>query len=428
MTNTSRSRKENSSEKPRKKNSRSDTRTEDLGAKLLALTLESGPDMGAVSRRLAALSRHHGPRVYRRFIYLISHLDFSPQKARDHWRAIAKHTAELAKTLGRPIDFRVGLMDYFVNKNHKLKHPKVIDMELFQQTEEGTLRDELTGLYNFRYFKETLPRELGRAQRFGVSLSLIFIDLDSFKAYNDRFGHDAGNEALVRVAEVLLRSVRDIDSAFRYGGEEFAILLPDTQKYGALKLAERIVENVEKMKIDAPSQHGVLTISVGVASFPADAADGDFLLQAADSAMYRAKAAGKNIAIPYSTERRAYPRGACAFEGQCILRSNLQVPIEGRNLSQGGLYFASPRELFPGQLVDLALELPTPSGIHRVSCRTRVAWCETQDDGHYGIGAVILFIPHSDRLRYYQALQALAMGEGFAVGLGTPPTIPPETE
>lgn len=152
--------------------------------------------------------------------------------------------------------------------------------------------DGMTGLYNHRYFKRRLAEEVKRATDQGRSLALLFCDLDCFKGYNDRFGHTAGDEALRAVADVLLRSVRQIDLAARYGGEEFTLVLIDTTTQRAAEIAERVRASVASLDLGDPTRK--LTISIGVSAFPRDASSAEELLDKADWAMYLAKRHGRD--------------------------------------------------------------------------------------------------------------------------------------
>lgn len=159
------------------------------------------------------------------------------------------------------------------------------------------LTDGMTGLFNRRAFDEHLEVEINRAERYNHTLSLIIIDLDSFKKYNDTFGHPAGDERLKAIAHILRENVRDPDIAARYGGEEFAVILPHTTKDGAISLAERLREIAEEQAPGEPLHHAYIpgyTISLGVATFPYDGATPSALLRAADNAEMNAKRLGKN--------------------------------------------------------------------------------------------------------------------------------------
>ena len=169
--------------------------------------------------------------------------------------------------------------------------------------------DGLTGIANRRHFDVALDRELRRAHRNGNELSLLLMDIDSFKAYNDHFGHQQGDACLTMVAEAFAsRLQRPADLAARYGGEEFAAVLPDTSAEQAAQLAEVIRAHVESLKLaHAPTAvHPHVTLSIGVASFDkARLADAKSLLEAADRALYAAKHGGRNQVVVETGEQQA---------------------------------------------------------------------------------------------------------------------------
>jgi two-component system, sensor histidine kinase LadS len=167
---------------------------------------------------------------------------------------------------------------------------------------ETSFKDEVTGLYNRRFFTLRLEEELSRYRRFNHPVSVVLLDLDGFKAVNDEFGHVVGDETLRGVAQILMKHSRGINVVSRYGGDEFAVLLVETSKAGARLYADRIREVVAKY----PFGHGkVVTSSFGVASLPDDeAGTAEQLFRAADEALYSAKKAGKNqVAVATSAQR-----------------------------------------------------------------------------------------------------------------------------
>jgi diguanylate cyclase (GGDEF)-like protein len=164
-----------------------------------------------------------------------------------------------------------------------------------QKAEALSVTDDLTRLYNTRYLNLVLRRETKRASRSGRPLSLLFLDLDGFKMVNDRHGHLAGSKALVEAAAIIRSCARETDVVARFGGDEFALVLPDTGREGAVSVAVRIRERIRSAKFLASDGLTVhLTASIGVATLPDAAASAEELLQAADMAMYRVKAAGKD--------------------------------------------------------------------------------------------------------------------------------------
>jgi diguanylate cyclase (GGDEF)-like protein len=146
-----------------------------------------------------------------------------------------------------------------------------------------------------------MAEELERSKRHNVSLSLIIIDIDDFKLFNDTYGHLAGDEALRASAKSLRASIRTIDVAARYGGEEFTVILPQTEKRDAAIIAERICGEVKKIRLsfDRSPEEGKLTVSLGLATFPEDARTQEELINNADVALYRAKTQGKDRVVLY---------------------------------------------------------------------------------------------------------------------------------
>jgi diguanylate cyclase (GGDEF)-like protein len=170
--------------------------------------------------------------------------------------------------------------------------------------------DALTGLHNRRAFRMRLGDEVQRARRYEHSLSLVMIDIDYFKRANDTFGHRAGDAILTQIGGILLRSSRTIDFAARYGGEEMAVLCPETGKGEAQALGERIRANVEAYRLELPDgKETHVTVSVGVAALPLDAEDGATLVEAADRALFRAKEGGRNQ-VCVAVEKTALPKAA----------------------------------------------------------------------------------------------------------------------
>jgi diguanylate cyclase (GGDEF)-like protein len=164
-----------------------------------------------------------------------------------------------------------------------------------QRAEALSVTDDLTQLYNSRFLSQVLRRETKRASRGGRPLSLLFIDLDGFKGINDTHGHLFGSRALVEAASVIRASARETDMVARFGGDEFALILPDTGTEGAAAVGERVRERIAEFRFLKGDGLAIkLTVSVGVATLPDVASSADGLIQAADEAMYWVKAHGKN--------------------------------------------------------------------------------------------------------------------------------------
>lgn len=166
---------------------------------------------------------------------------------------------------------------------------------LLAELERLAVTDRLTHLYNKAYFQQRLEEEFGRSSRFGLHLSVLFIDLDDFKLLNERFGHPCGDEVLREVSSVIRSGLRSMDVAARYSGEEFAVLLPQTDLAGARRVADRILEEVQSLSISCDRSLSVsCTVSIGMAAFPENAATSTRLVEASQRALHSAKQAGKN--------------------------------------------------------------------------------------------------------------------------------------
>ncbi len=163
-----------------------------------------------------------------------------------------------------------------------------------------SITDPLTGRHNRRYMEDTLTRDLKQARRFAHPLSIIMIDIDYFKRFNDRFGHMAGDEALKGISGVLAVTIRDSDVMARWGGEEFLVSLVQTDKPGAINLAEKLREAVEKHTFQFKGKRSHLTISCGVATFEEDGKTIEDLLETSDQALYLAKDGGRNRVCAFS--------------------------------------------------------------------------------------------------------------------------------
>jgi len=171
----------------------------------------------------------------------------------------------------------------------------VENAQLYEKTLELAQKDGLTGLANRRFFMETLKKEVARADRYSTPFSILMLDIDKFKRFNDSYGHPKGDELLREFATMVNNSVRTTDTPGRYGGEEFVVILPNTQLKGAIVIAERIRIAMEGLKIPVPgeSQFASTTVSIGIAELTTGETD-EKILSAADAALYRAKEGGRN--------------------------------------------------------------------------------------------------------------------------------------
>jgi diguanylate cyclase (GGDEF)-like protein len=173
-------------------------------------------------------------------------------------------------------------------------------IKLYKEVEKMAVTDSLTGLHTRRHFMERFAEEFERAKLRKLPLSLLMIDIDHFKRINDQHGHLAGDMVLREVAHIVTMHTREIDISGRYGGEEFSVILPDTDKQGAMLAAERIRAAVHDRKVRAYDTALQVSLSAGVATFPDDVRDLEELLDKADWALYRAKKQGRNRVAGFS--------------------------------------------------------------------------------------------------------------------------------
>ena len=190
----------------------------------------------------------------------------------------------------------------YLSKN--LHRNERIIQDILKQTHRLSISDGLTGLFNQTFLFEILDIETKKAQRYNQIYSIIFLDVDHFKHYNDHNGHLLGSETLRRIGQIMKKTFRVTDSLAKYGGDEFAVVLPQTDKVGAYLAAERLRENIEKEPFPGASKQpgGKVTISLGISGFPEHGDTWETLLEKADSALYQAKESGRNRSLIYNDD------------------------------------------------------------------------------------------------------------------------------
>lgn len=215
---------------------------------------------------------------------------FLPVWGRDEIADLTRAFNEMARKLREGRQSLEEARDELARTNEGLKAAN-------RTLEALAITDGLTGLYNHRHFQETIDKEIRRCDREGRPLSMLLLDLDHFKQYNDRWGHTEGDAALRRVAGQVMKSIRSTDMAFRYGGEELAVLLPSCTKEQAAEVAEKIRVAVSKGGSRPGRFGGKTTVSTGVATFPEDGRVARGLVDIADAALYQAKAQGRDRVV-----------------------------------------------------------------------------------------------------------------------------------
>jgi diguanylate cyclase (GGDEF)-like protein len=395
-----------------------DVRLDSAVADRVIAKLEEGPKTPAGWREtMARLETESGPDVYAVLLFVLTQLDFPTEKARDHWLRILGEWEDLNRRVQEKVDLRVAVLQYFLRSQRKLHNPAIVEIKILRRTQDSAIYDELTRLYNFRYFQDRVVSEVRRSTRYDAPLSLLMIDADDFKAFNDSRGHLAGNMALRRLASVIRRAVREVDVATRYGGEEFAVLLPSTPKLAALKLGEKLRQAVEKAGIGRSEKEGrPLTVSIGVASLPGDAANAAELVDRADRALYVAKSMGKNCVKPFSDERRESTRLDATVAGRFSGLEKDTHALTTLNVSDGGVLFHCQEPLPTGAFVKVELALP-PGG-DPIECAVRVLRVVGARGG-FDIGTEIIHMSRAHQRRFRSFLKQLKAGEREATSART---------
>ena len=247
---------------------------EDAHLELLADTLE-GMDISARSQFL------------QRYFRTTTHLDMRESQSLQLWEEMLTRRRELSEQLGRSISFKTVLMDVLSSAG-VLRVPMVLEYEEVKKLQVNAVTDPLTGLYNRRLFAESFEKELNRARRYGLPLGIVILDLHRFKEVNDKYGHPRGDDVLRAAAATLRKALRTSDSAFRIGGDEFALLLPQTDAAHAMALSRRIGTVFEETLRPLQLAFSV-AMDNGVATFPQDGDQSNQLIHIADERLYRMK-------------------------------------------------------------------------------------------------------------------------------------------
>ena len=256
---------------------------------LLALDLEGGSDylLELIVHNLRQLGQVPHSAFLQRLLRGLTSVEVSEKESIVHWERILARRNELTEKLGRPVFLRTAAVDYF-GELHLLRKPILLEYEELEKLRHNAATDSLTGLKNRRMFEEYLSREINRARRYGTSFAMLLLDLRRFKLANDTYGHATGDEILRSLARASVETIRGSDISCRIGGDEFAILLPQTERASAEVLAERIARKFEAYARPlAPKT--LVGVDYGIAIFPKDGEEATKLYRTADKNLYESK-------------------------------------------------------------------------------------------------------------------------------------------
>jgi diguanylate cyclase (GGDEF)-like protein len=247
----------------------------------------------------------------RQFFHTIAKIDLPEAQSNDYWQRILQRRRELSESLGRKVALATAMVDVLSSANF-IRVPIVMEYEELKKLQINAATDSLTGLYNRRLFDEYCEKELNRAKRYGQHLAIVILDLHRLKEVNDRHGHLRGDQMLELAATTLRRTLRASDFAFRIGGDEFALLLPQTDTEQAVTLCRRVRSLYESEVVSLKIEVGV-TLDFGVAVHPQDGDQKSALLHIADERLYELKRSGRAPrVVPMETHppREAAPAAA----------------------------------------------------------------------------------------------------------------------
>jgi diguanylate cyclase (GGDEF)-like protein len=232
----------------------------------------------------------YGQKIYKQCIFSLTHISINELLSEIKWEHIVYHRKLLSESLDRYVGLKVAAIDYLENISDKDFDMTVIENDKVDNIVDVATIDQLTSLYARSIFDEMINQEFTQYLLNNQKLSIMMLDIDDFKHFNDTYGHQGGDEALTIIGNILLNAVRKSDIACRYGGEEFIVIMPQTNMKTAFDVAQRIRQKIEDTDIDGKS----LTVSIGVSETIASIKTDHKLLKMADDAFYQAKTNGKN--------------------------------------------------------------------------------------------------------------------------------------
>lgn len=260
------------------------------------LSFEQINDCANSNFYLDKVKKKFGNKSYTMLILSLTTEEMENSVAKVYWEELVNHMSRLNETLGRNVGISVAAMDYLHNIKQVIDKPVILREEKIEEISDLASKDPLTNLYNREVFDTFLKQEVHRANRESKPTSLVLLDIDNFKRINDTKGHVFGDDVLKYVAKTVMTVVRVSDIPCRYGGEEFAIIMPQCHLDEAINVAEAIRLKISKKPMDDI----FITVSIGVSQVSDFIGSSKKLLSTADDALYQAKTTGKNKVIKFT--------------------------------------------------------------------------------------------------------------------------------
>jgi len=355
-------------------------------------SLSSNPgDFTAQCQHLQPFLNGNRKEVCKIILHNLVQLHFTTDNACEHWDSIVTHATDMQNSLDRTVGLTTAACDYFSTIQPCLDNPKLIEVARFEETLKSAHQDFLTGLLSRRAFQNVFEQEVSRAKRHNHNTTLIFFDLDTFKQINDTHGHLAGDEVLKQVGKILLSSKRKEDTACRFGGDEFVILLPETNKFMGLLVGKKLHAQINALSIHHRGKDIPVSCSGGLASFPLDSKNAKELIECADRALYQAKSHGNHGLCLFSEEKRTFTR--VKLTRDITLRSleteEAEIHSKSKDISEGGILISSSKCFAIGTRLEVHIPLQNNADMTMTGSVVRV---EQFAPKLYDIGLSFLFL------------------------------------
>ncbi len=388
---------------------------------------EDPANLDWVLQKVDRLSWSAGEGVHSSLMLLLANVALEEEPARREWEAILRHRQDLERALRRRVPLRVALLDRLVEANRTLARPRLLEVLQTDRPLEGELTDRVTGLHTRSFLEDQIPRELARARRYHLHLSLIHLEIDDFSRIVEEMGQTVGPILLKETAAIITSCIRSIDYSARLSAAQFALLLTETDRMGAYYVADRIRQKVEEFYLErrVDGRPFELTVSAGVAAFPQDAGDDVELQRRACEAFFTARTRGRHRVAIHCPERREFLRLTLDNEDLQVTLlpedAATKSPATMRNISSGGILFESDTPIELGRSVQiLCRSKPHADQVQIPGRVARIERFEEEGGDRYEIGILFDLVVEEQVEGIIELLERLSAEAGPGDRRGSP--------